>query len=94
MEVKTKALNYYQTEVMIDGKRLVLSDTKKKKDRNRKVGDAIISVILTIVIVSVFLCILFTHNNKGHWEADYVKDGILYDTDQDGDYYHWVNTQD
>lgn len=96
MDVRTKKLNYYQTELVIDGKRLVLSDLNKKAEVKRKVGDCIINTILCIAFVAVMfwgVWIFFTHD-EGHWSPDYVdENGVLYDTDGDGDYYYWVDPE-
>ena len=94
--VTVRTINKYQTEVLIDETRVVLTDMKKvnaAKARRRKVGDAIINMIIIIafsvlIIRGVMLSSIY---NKGHYEPDCIRDGVLYDTDGDGDYYHWVD---
>lgn len=59
----------------------------------RKIKEAIITTVLGIVmVVAIILC--FMHGateSTGYWSADYQdENGVLYDTDGDGDYYHWV----
>lgn len=59
----------------------------------RKIKEAIITTVLGIVmVIAIILC--FIHGatgSTGYWAADYQdENGVLYDTDGDGDYYHWV----
>lgn len=59
----------------------------------RKIKEAIIVTVLgTVMVVAIILC--FIHGateSTGYWAADYQdENGVLYDIDSDGDYYHWV----
>lgn len=57
----------------------------------RKIKEAIITTVLGIVMV-VAIIICFTHDtDTGYYAPDYMdSNGVLYDIDNDGDYYHWV----
>jgi len=95
-DITVRTINKYQTEVLIDETRVVLTDMNKvnaAKAKRRKISDYIINTILVIafsVLMFWFIWLFFTHD-EGHYEPDCVRDGVLYDTDQDGDYYHWVD---
>lgn len=95
-DITVRTINKYQTEVLIDETRIVLTDMDKVnaiRSRRRKIGDIIINMII-IIALSVLIIkgvMLSSIYNKGHYEPDCVRDGVLYDTDQDGDYYHWVD---
>jgi hypothetical protein len=96
-DIVVRTINKYQTEVVVEGRRVVLTDMKKvnaAKARRRKVGDAIINTILIIafsVLMFWGIWLFFTHD-EGHWEADYInEEGQLIDIDGDGDCYHWVD---
>lgn len=94
-DITVRTVNKYQTEVVVEGKRIVLTDMDKVnavKARRRKVGDVIINMIIIIAFsVLIIRGVMLSSYNKGHYEPDCVRDGVLYDTDQDGDYYHWVD---
>lgn len=92
-----RTVNKYQTEVVVEGRRVVLTDMNKvnaAKARRRKISDYIINTILVIAFSMLMfwgIWLFFTHD-EGHWEADYVNDeGQLIDIDGDGDCYHWVD---
>lgn len=59
----------------------------------RKIKEAIITTVLGVVVV-VALILCFIHGatgSTGYYAPDYMdSNGVLYDTDGDGDYYHWV----
>lgn len=99
MDIKLVALNDTQIEVVVEDKRVVLTDLRKaevkRRNRKRKVVDMIINILLVVafvVVLGLFIWIFLTRE-EGHYEADYIKDGVLYDTDGDGDYYHWVDPE-
>lgn len=56
-----------------------------------KIKEAIIVTVLGIAMV-VAIVICFNHDTEtGYYAPDYMdSNGVLYDTDGDGDYYHWV----
>ena len=57
----------------------------------RKIKEAIIATVLSIVmIVAIIICL--THDtDTGYYAPDYVdENGIIHDIDGDGDMYHWV----
>ena len=57
----------------------------------RKIKEAIITTVLGIVMVVAIIICLTHDTDTGYWVADYQdENGVLYDTDDDGDYYHWV----
>ena len=57
----------------------------------RKIKEAIITTVLGIVMVVAIIICLTHDTDTGYWVADYQdENGVLYDTDGDGDYYHWV----
>lgn len=94
-DITVRTINKYQTEVLIDETRIVLTDMDKVnaiRSRRRKVCDVIINMIIIIALsVLIIWGVMLSSYNKGHYEPDCVRDGVLYDTDQDGDYYHWVD---
>lgn len=56
-----------------------------------QIKEAIIVTILGIVMVVAIVICLNHDTGTGYWAADYMdENGVLYDTDGDGDYYHWV----
>lgn len=65
----------------------------KRVDRiERKIKKAIFITVCSIGL-GIGLVFSFVHGNtnNGYYAADYMDDnGILHDTDGDGDYYHWV----
>lgn len=92
-----RTVNKYQTEVVVEGRRVVLTDMNKvnaAKARRRKISDYIINTILVIafsILMFWGIWLFFTHD-EGHWEADYINEnGQLIDIDGDGDCYHWVD---
>lgn len=96
-DIIVRAINKYQTEVVVEGRRVVLTDMNKvnaAKARRRKISDYIINTILVIafsILMFWGIWLFFTHD-EGHWEADYINEnGQLIDIDGDGDYYHWVD---
>jgi hypothetical protein len=96
-DIIVRTVNKYQTEVVVEGRRVVLTDMNKvnaAKARRRKVGDYIINTILVIafsILMFRGIWLFFTHD-EGHWEADYInEEGQLIDIDGDGDCYHWVD---
>lgn len=103
--IVVRTINEYQTEVVVNGRRILLTDMEKvnaakakrraAKAKRRKVGDAIINAILVIVFIAFMfwgIWLFFTYD-EGYYEADYINDeGQLIDIDGDGDYYHWVDT--
>lgn len=96
-DIIVRTVNKYQTEVVVEGRRVVLTDMKKvnaAKARRRKISDVIINTVLVLAFCGMmfwFGRLFFTHD-EGHWEADYVnEEGQLIDIDGDGDYYHWVD---
>jgi hypothetical protein len=99
MDIKLVALNDTQIEVVVEDKRLILTDLRKaevkRRNRKRKVVDRIINTLLVFAFVVIFAWFawIFLTREEGHYEADYIKDGVLYDTDGDGDYYHWVDPE-
>ena len=57
----------------------------------RKIKEAIITTVLGIVmVIAIIICL--THNTStGYYAPDYVdENGVMHDTDGDGDMYHWV----
>ncbi len=95
-DIIVRTINKYQTEVVVEGRRVVLTDMKKvnaARARKRKVGDAIINTVLVIAFSMLMfwgIWLFFTHD-EGHWEADYInEEDQLIDIDHDGDTYHWV----
>ena len=52
------------------------------------------TILLNLVLLFFLIITLIYMVNKpsGHYEPDYINpDGVLYDIDNDGDYYHWVD---
>ena len=47
-------------------------------------------VLFLFMVVIFVLMFLIAPVEKGHYVPDRIEDGVLYDTDGDGDYYHWV----
>lgn len=98
-DITVRTINKYQTEVVVEGRRVVLTDMNKvnaAKAKRRKVGDCIINTVLVIIFSMLMfwgVWLFFTHD-EGHWEADYInEEGQLIDIDGDGDTYHWVDPQ-
>ena len=96
-DIVIRTVNKYQTEIVIEGIRVVLTDMNKVnavKARRRKISDYIINTILVIafsILMFWGIWLFFTHD-EGHWEADYINEnGQLIDIDGDGDCYHWVD---
>jgi len=96
-DIIVRTINKYQTEVIVEGRRVVLTDMKKvnaAKAKRRKVGNIIINTVLVIAFGALMLWeiwLFFTYD-EGHWEADYVnEEGQFIDIDGDGDCYHWVD---
>lgn len=96
-DITVRTINKYQTEVVVEGRRVVLTDMNKvnaAKARRRKISDYIINTILVIafsILMFWGIWLFFTHD-EGHWEADYInEEGQLIDIDGDGDCYHWVD---
>lgn len=96
-DITVRTINKYQTEVVVEGRRVVLTDMNKvnaAKARRRKISNFIINTILVIAFSMLMfwgIWLFFTHD-EGHWEADYVtEEGQLIDIDGDGDCYHWVD---
>lgn len=72
MDVKMKDINYYQTELIIDNKKVILSDMNRKeqfdriieehrKARRRKVGDAVLKVVeamINVILVVAFVALM------------------------------------
>lgn len=92
-----RTVNKYQTEVVVNGRRVVFTDMEKvnaAKARRRKISDYIINTVLVIVFIAFMfwgIWSFFTYD-EGYYEADYINDeGQLIDIDHDGDYYHWVD---
>ena len=57
----------------------------------RKIKEAIITTVLGIVMVVAIIICLTHDTNTGYYAPDYMdSNGVLYDTDGDGDMYHWV----
>ena len=56
----------------------------------RKIKAIIATVLGIVMVVAIIICL--THDtNTGYYAPDYMNsNGVLYDTDGDGDYYHWV----
>lgn len=89
-DIVVRAVNKYQTEVIVEGRRVVLTDMNKvnaAKARRRKISNYIINTILVIafsILMFWGIWLFFTHD-EGHWEADYVnEEGQLIDIDGDG----------
>lgn len=62
----------------------------------RKIKDFIYSVVVGIIVaILVVWGILYgleQEESRGYYAPDYVdENGVLYDTDGDGDMYHWVD---
>lgn len=96
-DIIVRTINKYQTEVVVEGRRVVLTDMNKvnaAKARRRKISDYIINTIIVIafsILMFWGIWLFFTHD-EGHWEADYINEnGQLIDIDGDGDCYHWVD---
>ena len=64
----------------------------------RKLKELVATAIMAIVVVAMIILVFIgwgkAGSNGGHYEPDMVVDGVLYDTDGDGDYYHWVEDQE
>ena len=72
MDVNMRDLNYYQTELIIDGKKVILSDMNRKaqldmfleeqrKARRRKVGDVVLKVfeaMLNVILIVAFVALM------------------------------------
>ena len=57
----------------------------------RKIKEAIIITVLGIVMVVAIIICLTHDTDTGYYAPDYMdSNGVLYDIDNDGDYYHWV----
>ena len=57
----------------------------------RKIKEAIITTVLGIVMVVAIIICLTHDTDTGYYAPDYMdSNGVLYDIDNDGDYYHWV----
>ena len=59
----------------------------------RKLKELIATCVMTLVVVGILVAMMLGlafGSNNGHYEPDMVIDGVLYDTDGDGDYYHLV----
>lgn len=57
----------------------------------RKIKEAIITTVLGIVMVITIVICLTHDTDTGYYAPDYMdSNGVLYDTDGDGDMYHWV----
>lgn len=57
----------------------------------RKIKEAIITTVLGIVMVVAIIICLTHDTDTGYYVPDYMdSNGVLYDIDNDGDYYHWV----
>lgn len=97
MDIKINPINKYNTEVIVDGKRIVLTSAKAKKHNSVlacKIRDAVIAIVIFIIIVVGLGLLLFHEFTKpvGYYAPDYVdENGVLYDIDGDGDTYHWVD---
>ena len=94
--ISVRTINKYQTEVVINDRRVVLTDLNKveaDKEKKKKVCHVIlytISLIVYVVFVAWF-SYMFVCHDYGHYEAEYInEEGQLIDIDGDGDYYDWV----
>lgn len=57
----------------------------------RKIKEAIITTVLGIVMVVAIIICLTHDTDTGYYVPDYMdSNGVLYDIDNDGDHYHWV----
>ena len=93
MDIKVRKLNMCQTEVVIDGKRIILTDLNKVQLKN-KIKDAVLGLFVTVIFILGFSYVLYHELTTpyGYWAPDYVtEDGVLVDIDGDGDVYHWVD---
>lgn len=93
--MKVNKLNSYQTEVIVDGKRILLTD-RVKKAKVKKLKDDLIGMLVIIILILLFGFILYHELTKpmGYYAPDYVdSNGVLYDIDGDGDTYHWVDPE-
>ena len=72
-DIIVRTINKYQTEVVVEGRRVVLTDMKKvnaAKAKRRRVGDAIINTVLVIAFSMLMfwgIWLFFTHD-EGHWD--------------------------
>ena len=96
MNIKIQKLNSYTQKVVIDGHAVILTDTDKKAkfEKRKKDTESKLCVILMIfVLLLMWGAIVFDafFKTDGYYVPDYMdKEGVLYDMDGDGDYYHWV----
>ena len=58
----------------------------------RKIKEYICITVLTIVVALGIagMFVAWLTEDSGYYAPDCVVDGVLYDTDGDGDYHHWV----
>ena len=94
--ISVRTINKYQTEVMINDRRVVLTDLNKvevDKEKKKKVFSGILYTISLIVYVAfvAWFSYMFICHDYGHYEAEYInEEGQLIDIDGDGDYYDWI----
>lgn len=65
---------------------------KRVSHVERKIKEYICTAILGIVlaVAMVWGLLAWANEPSGYYAPDCEVDGVLYDTDGDGDYYHWV----
>ena len=65
---------------------------RKLKYVEGKLKEFIIGVLMVIAVIILFVLALIKSvdaPNNGKYVPDLEVNGVLYDTDGDGDYYHW-----
>ena len=67
---------------------------KKLKYVEGKLREFIVGVLMVLVVIVLFALALIKgvdNGSDGKYVPDLEVNGVLYDTDGDGDYYHWVS---
>jgi hypothetical protein len=83
-------------ELIVNGKKILLTDRVKKAKAKKFKEDLIGTLITILILILLFGFILYHELTKpmGYYAPDYVsEDGVLYDIDGDGDTYHWVDPE-
>ncbi len=91
-------INDYQTLLTINDKKFILTNLKRKEEimsRKNKIREFVFIVVLVIFIFGTLGYMMYDalFIPKGYYAPDYVENGVLYDIDGDGDYYHWVDPE-